>query len=127
MIKSSPSFVRGPEGNGIAERFFRTLKEQLFWVQTFQDVNQLFIALQDFRRRYNVPGSSPATATSRPASAAANSSLWACLRPKTHFSTRKPLCPNNRHRYKLIQLDARHQLMEIIAQALASYRRALPS
>lgn len=52
-IKSSPSFVRAPEGNGIAERFFRTLKEQLLWVQTFQDVNQLFIALQDFRRRYN--------------------------------------------------------------------------
>ena len=26
-IRSSPSFVRSPEGNGVAERFIRTLKE----------------------------------------------------------------------------------------------------
>ena len=29
--KSSPSFVRAPEGNGCAERFIRTLKENLLW------------------------------------------------------------------------------------------------
>ena len=29
-IESSPSFVREPEGNGVAERFIRTLKENLF-------------------------------------------------------------------------------------------------
>ncbi len=28
-IESSPSFVQAPEGNGVAERFIRTLKEQL--------------------------------------------------------------------------------------------------
>ena len=28
-IDSSPSFVREPEGNGVAERFIRTLKENL--------------------------------------------------------------------------------------------------
>ena len=28
-IESSPSFVREPEGNGVAERFIRTLKENL--------------------------------------------------------------------------------------------------
>jgi len=28
-ITSSPAFVRAPEGNGVAERFIRTLKEQL--------------------------------------------------------------------------------------------------
>jgi putative transposase len=82
-IESSPSFLRAPEGNGIAERFFRTLKEQLLRVQAFQDVQQLFTAIQDFRRRDNVPGSSPATAASRPASAAASSSLRAGLRPNT--------------------------------------------
>jgi transposase InsO family protein len=27
-MKSLPSFVRSPEGNGVIERFFRTLKEQ---------------------------------------------------------------------------------------------------
>ena len=34
-IEASPSFVRQPEGNGIAERFFRTLKEQLLLLRTF--------------------------------------------------------------------------------------------
>ena len=33
---SSPSFVREPEGNGVAERFIRTLKEQLLWVRTLR-------------------------------------------------------------------------------------------
>jgi transposase InsO family protein len=30
-IKASPSFVREPEGNGVAERFIRTQKENLLW------------------------------------------------------------------------------------------------
>jgi len=33
-IEASPSFVREPEGNGVAERFIRTLKENLLWVRT---------------------------------------------------------------------------------------------
>jgi transposase InsO family protein len=33
-IEASPSFVRQPEGNGGAERFIRTLKENLLWVTT---------------------------------------------------------------------------------------------
>jgi putative transposase len=33
-IESSPAFVREPEGNGVAERFIRTLKEQLLWSAT---------------------------------------------------------------------------------------------
>ena len=37
-ITSSPAFVREPEGNGVAERFIRTLKEQLLWVRTFDTV-----------------------------------------------------------------------------------------
>ena len=52
-IESSPSFVRAPEGNGVAERFFRTLKEQLLWVEHFETVEDLRIALQHFRVRYN--------------------------------------------------------------------------
>jgi putative transposase len=35
-IESSPAFVRAPEGNGCAERFIRTLKENLLWVRTFE-------------------------------------------------------------------------------------------
>jgi transposase InsO family protein len=51
--RSSPSFVAAPEGNGIAERFVRTLKEQLLWVETFDTVDDLREALQAFRARYN--------------------------------------------------------------------------
>ena len=40
-ITSSPAFVREPEGNGVAERFIRTLKEQLLWVRPFATVEEL--------------------------------------------------------------------------------------
>ena len=52
-IESSPAFVRAPEGNGCAERFIRTLKENLLWVRTFGTVEQLRQALLEFRRTYN--------------------------------------------------------------------------
>jgi transposase InsO family protein len=52
-IESSPAFVRAPEGNGCAERFIRTLKENLLWVQTFDTVEQLRHALIEFRDVYN--------------------------------------------------------------------------
>jgi putative transposase len=52
-MTSSPSFVREPEGNGIAERFIRTMKENLLWVRTFATVAELVEALRQFRRRYN--------------------------------------------------------------------------
>jgi putative transposase len=52
-ITSSPAFVRAPEGNGVAERFIRTLKEQLLWVRTFQTVEELRQALLDWLRLYN--------------------------------------------------------------------------
>lgn len=52
-MDSSPAFVREPECNGCIERFFRTLKEQLLWVQHFQDLEELQAALREFRNRYN--------------------------------------------------------------------------
>lgn len=52
-IESSPAFVRAPEGNGCAERFIRTLKENLLWVRTFDTVEQLRQALIEFRAAYN--------------------------------------------------------------------------
>jgi transposase InsO family protein len=52
-IESSPAFVRTPEGNGCAERFIRTLKENLLWVRTFETIEQLRLALLDFRDSYN--------------------------------------------------------------------------
>lgn len=52
-VASSPAYVRQPEGNGCAERFVRTLKEQLLWLQRFATIDELQRALQDFMRRYN--------------------------------------------------------------------------
>lgn len=52
-IASSPSFVRAPEGNGVAERFVRTLKEQLLWLQYFRTVEELRVGLVEFAERYN--------------------------------------------------------------------------
>jgi putative transposase len=50
---SSPAFVRAPEGNGCAERFIRTLKENLLWVRAFHTVEELRLALIEFKRTYN--------------------------------------------------------------------------
>ena len=52
-IESSPAFVRAPEGNGCAERFIRTLKENLLWVRSFDTVEELRRALLEFRETYN--------------------------------------------------------------------------
>ena len=42
----------GIEGD-VAERFIRTLKEQLLWVQSFDTVEELRMALLAFKERYN--------------------------------------------------------------------------
>src|SRR5829696_152072 len=52
-IESSHAFVRAPEGNGCAERFIRTLKENLLWVRTFETIEELRQALLAFRETYN--------------------------------------------------------------------------
>lgn len=52
-VTSSPAFVRQPEGNGVAERAIRTLKEQLLWVRHFTTVEELRLALAEFAALYN--------------------------------------------------------------------------
>ena len=52
-IESSPAFARAPEDNGVAERFIKTLKEQLLWVRAFRTLDELRLALHEFRRQYN--------------------------------------------------------------------------
>jgi putative transposase len=48
-IEASPSFVREPEGNGVAERFI----ENLLWVRTFDTIEELRAALIEFATHYN--------------------------------------------------------------------------
>ncbi len=52
-IESSPAFVRQPEGNGVAERVIKTLKEQLLWIRCFPTVEALRKALVEFAALYN--------------------------------------------------------------------------
>jgi len=52
-LKSSPAFVREPECNGCAERFIRTLKENLLWIRRFETIEELRLALQGFKETYN--------------------------------------------------------------------------
>ena len=42
-----------PEYNGCAERFIRTLKENLLWVRHFKTIEELRLALLEFRQIYN--------------------------------------------------------------------------
>jgi putative transposase len=52
-IETSPAFVREPEGNGCAERFIRTLKENLLWVRRLATTKELPQALHAFKDTYN--------------------------------------------------------------------------
>jgi putative transposase len=52
-IEASPSFVREPEGNGVAERLIRALKKNLLWVRTFNTIEELRAELLAFARHYN--------------------------------------------------------------------------
>ena len=52
-VTSTPAFVAEPECTGVAERFIRTLKEQLLWVETFDTIEELRLALIAFKHRYN--------------------------------------------------------------------------
>jgi putative transposase len=52
-LESSPAFVREPEGNGCVERFIRTLKENLLWIQRFATIEELRQALHAFKDTYN--------------------------------------------------------------------------
>ena len=51
-IKPSSSFERQPEGNGVAEHFIRSLKENLLWVRGFETIEELRLALIDLVRLY---------------------------------------------------------------------------
>ena len=52
-IRSSPAFIAEPECNGVAERFVRTLKEQLLWIRAFDTIEELRSALSVFKDEYN--------------------------------------------------------------------------
>jgi putative transposase len=52
-MKQSYGYVREPETNGVAERFNRTLKEQVFNGMTYKNVEEVRKALGEFIGKYN--------------------------------------------------------------------------
>ena len=49
----SYAFAHQPQGNGVIERFFRTLKEQAIWGRSFRTAAEVRAAVTDFVARYN--------------------------------------------------------------------------
>jgi transposase InsO family protein len=47
------AFVREPETNGVAERFIRTLKEQIIFGRIYQDIEEVRAAVRAYFGRYN--------------------------------------------------------------------------
>ena len=52
-ITSSPALVCEPDCNGCAEWFIRTLKERRLWIERFDTVEALRLALRAFKGGYN--------------------------------------------------------------------------
>ena len=52
-IAPSYAFVSQPQTNGVAERFFRTLKEQAIYGRIFKNVEEVRLAVADFVEAYN--------------------------------------------------------------------------
>jgi putative transposase len=52
-ITSSFAFLKEPETNGVVERFFRTLKEQVLYKETFRNIEELRKAVETFIEQYN--------------------------------------------------------------------------
>ena len=52
-IEHSPAFVRSPQCNGIIERFHRTLNEQIFKIDTFDNIEEANNQISMFVEKYN--------------------------------------------------------------------------
>lgn len=52
-METSYAFIEQPQGNGVAERFFRTMKEQIIYGRIYRTVAEVRAAVETFVELYN--------------------------------------------------------------------------
>ena len=116
--ESSPAFVRAPEGNGCAERFIRTLKENLLWLRTFDTVEDLRQALLAFREAYNTTW-----LIERHGCITPQAFRQKQLQPAALAASASTRCLNNRGRYSGQCLDRRIGERQKLVSQIAAWQR----
>ncbi|MGH7121371.1 MAG: integrase core domain-containing protein [Acetobacteraceae bacterium] len=95
----SYAFVGEPETNGVAERFFRTLKEQIVQGRIFQHNAALRAAGRDFITQYNASWLLEKNGFLNPSLREPPGT-----RPISGWPLSRLLCPRNRVRYRIPDL-----------------------
>jgi len=54
-LTRSVAFVSQPQGNGVAERFIKTLKQQSLYGRIFRNTQEVYQAVSAFVQQYNNP------------------------------------------------------------------------
>ena len=92
-IQPSYAFVEQPQTNGVAERFNRTLKEQIIHGRIYRNIAELRNAVRGFVEQYNAQWIVEKNGYLSPAQARQAWHTAMSLRHETN------LCPRNRVRY----------------------------
>ena len=96
-IQPSYAFVEQPQTNGVAERFNRTLKEQIIHGRIYRNIAELRNAVRGFVEQYNAQWIVEKNGYLRPAQAR---QAWHTAMSHQARRMRPNLCPRNRVRYK---------------------------
>ena len=101
-IQPSYAFVAEPQTNGVAERFNRTLKEQIIHGRIYRNIAELRDAVRDFVELYNAQWIVEKNGYLSPAQARQAWHAAISISPPRETN----LCPRNRVRYRFSQIDA---------------------
>ena len=101
-IQPSYAFVAEPQTNGVAERFNRTLKEQIIHGRIYRNIAELRDAVRDFVELYNAQWIVEKNGYLSPAQARQAWHAAISIRPAPRETN---LCPRNRVRYTKIYME----------------------
>ena len=108
-IRPSFAFIEQPQTNGVAERFIRTLKEQVIYGRVFQNLHEVREAVRRFVDTYNRAWLVEKNGFHSPWQARANGSP----KPQSPRRLKKNLCPENRVRYNYSLLEDVYEKVKI--------------